>query len=55
MCRQHGFRGQPDVRISRIHQPVLFVEDSRVGSHVTRFEACSTFTRVTAFLLADPP
>jgi hypothetical protein len=28
---------------------------SRVGSHVTRFEACSAFTHVTACMLADPP
>jgi hypothetical protein len=27
----------------------------RVGSHVNRFEACSTFTRVTACLIAGPP
>jgi hypothetical protein len=27
----------------------------RVGSHIRFFEACSTFTRVTACLLAGPP
>jgi hypothetical protein len=27
----------------------------RVGSHVKSFEACSTFTRVTACLIAGPP
>jgi hypothetical protein len=27
----------------------------RVSSHVNRFEACSTFTRVTACLIAGPP
>jgi hypothetical protein len=27
----------------------------RVGSHIMLFEACSTFTRVTACLLAGPP
>jgi hypothetical protein len=26
-----------------------------VGSRITRFEACSAFTRVTAYLLARPP
>jgi hypothetical protein len=29
--------------------------DSRVGSHVNPFEACSAFTRVTACRLAAPP
>ena len=27
----------------------------RLGSHITLFEACSTFTRVTACVLADSP
>jgi hypothetical protein len=27
----------------------------RVGAHINRFEACSTFTRVTACLIAGPP
>ena len=27
----------------------------RVGTHIKRFEACSTFTRVTACLIAGPP
>ena len=26
----------------------------RVGFHIARFEACSTFTRVTACMLAEP-
>jgi hypothetical protein len=26
-----------------------------VGSHITCFEACATFTHVTACLLAEPP
>ena len=29
--------------------------DRRVGSHITCFEACSAFTRVTACLLAESP
>ena len=27
----------------------------RVGSHIVRFEACSAFTHVAAFLLAEQP
>src|SRR6516165_4763723 len=27
----------------------------KVGDHIGRFEACSTFTRVTACQLAEPP
>ena len=27
----------------------------RVGSHITRFEACSAFTRVPAYTLAKSP
>ena len=28
---------------------------ARVGSHISRFEACSAFTHVTACLLAESP
>jgi hypothetical protein len=50
---------KPDVRISRIrlsdwlHLPSPL--PGRVGVHITTFEACSSFTRVTACTVAHPP
>jgi hypothetical protein len=50
-CQAHGFSRAKKQRSARRPSPC----QCRVGSHVNRFEACSTFTRVTACLIAGPP
>ena len=48
-------RGRP-VRASLASRPVAaFPVIRRVGPRVARFEACSTFTRVAAHMVAKPP
>jgi hypothetical protein len=60
-CRRHypggtiGFLSlYPSARKKYLRQRRPSPNLRRVGSHITRFEACSTFTRVTACLLPNP-
>ena len=48
-----GLLGSHRSALPQQRRPSPFL--SRVGSNITRFEACSTFTHVTACLFADPP
>ena len=55
-CRRHypGGAGRCMCRsLPGRWQPSLYLR--RVGLHVTRFEACSAFTRVAARMVAEPP